>query len=124
MDSPADFRDGKLLRIFVDENDRAGTQPLYTAIVELLRKRGIAGATVFRGIEGFGSRHQIHMAKLFSWVPNLPIVIEVVDDASALEPLIPELEAMIGEGLITLEAAQYFRIAKGPRPSHNERLQQ
>jgi PII-like signaling protein len=124
MDSPADFRDGKLLRIFVDENDRAGTQPLYTAIVELLRKRGIAGATVFRGIEGFGSRHQIHMAKLFSWVPNLPIVIEVVDDASALEPLIPELEAMIGEGLITLEAAQYFRIAKGPRPSHSERLQQ
>jgi PII-like signaling protein len=112
METPADFRDGKLLRIFVDENDREGAQPLYTAIVELLRKRGIAGATVFRGIEGFGSRQQIHVAKVFSWLPNLPIVIEVVEDASVLEPLLPELQAMIGEGLITLEAARYLRIAK------------
>jgi PII-like signaling protein len=117
MDTPADFRDGKLLRIFVDERDRAGTQPLYTAIVEFLRKRGIAGATVFRGIEGFGSRQEIHVAKVFSWVPNLPVVIEAVDDASALEPLIPELEAMVGEGLITLEAAQYLRLSKA---SHTE----
>jgi PII-like signaling protein len=84
---------------------------LYTAIVELLRKRGIAGATVFRGIEGFGSRQQIHVAKVFSWVPNLPIVIEVVEDAHALEPLLPELQAMIGDGLITLEAAHYLRLS-------------
>jgi PII-like signaling protein len=117
MDTPAEFRDGKLLRIFVDENDRAGAQPLYTAIVEILRKRGIAGATVFRGIEGFGSRHQIHMAKVFSWVPNLPIVIEVVEDAAAIEQLLPELETMIGDGLITLEAAQYLRISKVPHPA-------
>lgn len=115
MDSPADFRDGKLLRIFVDENDRAGAQPLYTAIVELLRKRGIGGATVFRGIEGFGSGQQIHIAKVFSWLPNLPIVIEVVEDAAAIESVLPELQAMIGDALITLEAAQYLRLAKDTR---------
>jgi hypothetical protein len=105
-----DFRAGKLLRIFVDENDRAGMQPLYTAVVELLRKRGVAGATVFRGIEGFGGHHEIHVARLFSWLPNLPILIEVVDDASVIESVLPELQAIIGEGLITIEAAQYLRL--------------
>ncbi|HKU67966.1 MAG TPA: DUF190 domain-containing protein [Candidatus Baltobacteraceae bacterium] len=109
-----DFQDGKLLRIFVDENDRAGAQPLYTAIVELLRKEGVAGATVFRGIEGFGSHHQIHIAKVFAWVPNLPIVIEVVDEWSVIEPLLPQLREMVGGGLLTVEAAQYLRLSKGP----------
>jgi uncharacterized protein len=124
MESPADFRDGKLLRIFVDENDRGGAQPLYTAIVELLRKRGIAGATVFRGIEGFGSHQQIHLARVFSWVPNLPIVIEVVEDAGTIEALLPELRTMIGEGLITLEAAQYLRLSKGSHEARSEPLRQ
>lgn len=100
-----------MLRIFVDEKDRAGAQPLYTAVVELLRQKGVAGATVFRGIEGFGSHHQIHVAKVFSWLPNLPIVIEVVDEWSVIEPLLPELQALIGDGLLTVEAAQYLRLS-------------
>ncbi|HEY9181149.1 MAG TPA: DUF190 domain-containing protein [Candidatus Baltobacteraceae bacterium] len=112
MKTTADFQDGKLLRIFVDERDRAGMQPLYTAIVELLRKQGVAGATVFRGIEGFGSHQQIHLAKIFSWWPNLPVLIEVVDDWSVIEPLIPQVQALIGDGLITIEAAQYLRLSK------------
>jgi uncharacterized protein len=112
MDTTAEFQDGKLLRIFVDENDRAGVQPLYTAIVEFLRRRNVAGATVFRGIEGFGSHHQIHIAKAFSWIPNLPILIEVVEDWNVIEPLLPELEALIGDGLITIEAAQYLRLRR------------
>jgi PII-like signaling protein len=99
MQTAQDFRDGKLLRIFVDEADRRGLQPTYTAIVEFLRKRGVAGATVFR-------------AKVFSWLPNLPILIEVVDDWPVLEPLIGELEALMGEGLLTVEAAQYLRLSK------------
>ncbi|HET6896516.1 MAG TPA: DUF190 domain-containing protein [Candidatus Baltobacteraceae bacterium] len=110
MDATADFRDGKLLRIFVDEKDRAGAQPLYTAIVEFLRKNGVAGATVFRGIEGFGSAHEIHVAKVFSWLPNLPVLIEVVDDWSVIEPLLPKLRTLIGQGLVTVEAAQYLRL--------------
>jgi uncharacterized protein len=112
-----DFQEGKLLRIFVDENDRSGAQPLYTAIVEILRKRGVAGATVFRGIEGFGSHHEIHIAKALSWVPNLPIVIEVVEDAEVIEGLLPELNAMVVDGLITIEAAQYLRLTKDRRAS-------
>lgn len=111
MDATADFREGKLLRIFVDENDRAGAQPLYVAVVELLRKKGVAGATVFRGIEGFGSHQQIHVAKAFSWSANLPVLIEVVDDWNALEPVLPELQTLIGDGLLTVEAAQYLRLS-------------
>jgi uncharacterized protein len=106
-----EFREGKLLRIFVDEHDRIGLQPAHTAIVEFLRERGVAGATVFRGIEGFGGHRELHVAKIFSWMPNLPILIEVVDEWSVLEPLIPELETMIGEGLISIEAAQYLRLS-------------
>lgn len=113
MKEAAGFQDGKLLRIFLDERERAGMQPLYTAVVELLRKKGVAGATVFRGIEGFGTHHEIHVAKMFSWVPNLPIVIEAVDDWSVIEPLLPELQALVGDGLITVEAAQYLRLSKG-----------
>jgi uncharacterized protein len=112
MQNAQDFQDGKLLRIFVDETDRRGLQPTYTAIVEFLRKRGVAGATVFRGIEGFGGHGEVHMAKVFSWLPNLPILIEVVDDWSVLEPLIGELEELIGEGLLTVEAAQYLLLSK------------
>jgi len=105
------------LRIFVDEADRHGLQPSYTAIVEFLRKRGVSGATVFRGIEGFGGHGEVHMARVFSWLPNLPILIEVVDDWPVLEPLIGELETLMGEGLLTIEAAQYLRISK-PKSTH------
>ena len=113
MQVASDFRQGKLLRIFIDENDRSGFSPLYTAIIELLRKRGVSGATAFRGIEGYGSHERIHMAKIFSWVPNLPILIEVVEDVSVLEPLLAELQALIGEGLITLENVEYLRVSRG-----------
>jgi len=104
------FCEGKLLRIFVDEHDRIGLSPAYVAIVEFLRKRGIAGATVFRGIEGFGGRGEVHVASVFKWSPNLPVLIEVVDDWATLEPIVAELETMIGEGLLTVEAALYLRI--------------
>jgi uncharacterized protein len=107
-----DFLEGKLLRIFLDEQDRSGVQPTYTAIVEFLRKNGVSGATVFRGIEGFGGHNQMHVAKVFSWFPNLPILIEVVDNWAVLEPLLPQIEAMVGEGLLTIEAAQYLRLVK------------
>lgn len=112
MNENAMFKEGTLLRIFVDEHDRIGLEPAHTAIVEFLRKRGVAGATVFRGIEGFGGHKQLHAAKIFSWLPDLPILIEVVDDWAVLEPLIDELEAMVGEGLLTIEAARYLRVSR------------
>src|SRR5579863_8512593 len=105
-----DLREGKLLRIFVDEHDRIGIEPAYVAIVEYLRKQGVAGATVFRGVEGFGGHGEVHVASVFRWALNLPVLIEVVEDAVTIEALIPHLRAMIGEGLLTLEAASYLRI--------------
>jgi len=110
MNTATEFQDGKLMRIFLDESDRTGLQPTYTAVVEFLRKRGVAGATVFRGVEGFGGHGRVHVAKVFSWLPNLPVLVEVIDDWSVLEPLLPDLQAMIGEGLITIETAQYLRL--------------
>lgn len=112
-----DFRTGKLLRIFVDEADRTGAQPTYTAVVDFLRARGVRGATVFRGIEGYGSHKRVHLAKVFAWMQNMPVVIEVVDDWNALEPLLPELTGMVSDGLITLEAADYLQLAAGARRS-------
>jgi PII-like signaling protein len=106
------FRTGRLLRVFVDENDRRGVQPLYTAIVELLRRRGIAGATVFRGIEGYGSHQEIHTARPWAWIPNRPVLIEVVDDVEKIEAILSEIEAIVGEGLVTLEAAEYLQLRK------------
>ena len=106
------FQNGKMMRIFVDEHDRHGVEPLYTAVVEVLRKRGVAGATVLRGIEGFGAHNQIHIAKPFSAAPNSPVLIEVVDEEDRLRALIPELETMIGEGLITFENISYLRLQR------------
>lgn len=111
----AGFQTGKLMRIFVDECDRHGVQPLYTALVEFLRKKGIAGATVFRGIEGFGGHQEIHIARVFSWLPNLPILIEVVEDEDKIAAILPALEEMIGEGLVTIEAAEYLRLSRPPK---------
>ncbi len=113
------FQEVKLLRIFLDENDRTGIAPTYTAVVEFLRRKGVSGATVFRGVEGFGSHNELHVAKVFSWLPNLPILIEVVDDWEKLEPLIDDLKRMIGEGLLTVEAAEYLRLSR-PKAAHSK----
>lgn len=108
-----EFKEGRLLRIFLDDQDRSGIKPTHTAVIEFLQKRGVAGASAFRGIEGFGEHREVHVAKVFSWLPNLPVLIEVIDDWSVLEPLMPELAALVGEGLLTIDSVQYRRIAKG-----------
>lgn len=104
------FKQGQLLRIFVDERDRHGIEPMYTAIVELLRSNQVGGATVFRGVEGYGRHHEIHLSKTFSWQPNLPILIEVIDDAEKIAQILPALRKLVAEGLVTLEAVEYVRL--------------
>src|SRR5580704_16167618 len=101
MQTPDAFSEGKLLRIFVDDYDRSGATPTYSAVIEFLRRRGISGATAFRGIEGYGVHRDIHVGKLFSLHPNLPILVEAVDDWSKIEPLLPELRELVGEGFMT-----------------------
>jgi len=95
--------EGKLLRIFVGESDRWKGKPLYEAIVQAVRERGLAGATVFRGMEGFGAHSRIHTTKILRLSEDLPILIEIVDKAERIQAILPLLDEMVTEGLITLE---------------------
>ena len=96
----------ELLRIFIGESDHYGHIPLYEAIVNEARKRGMAGATVVRGIMGFGKASRIHTAKILRLSEDLPVVIEIVDNPERIEAFLPDLDGMIGEGLVTLEKIQ------------------
>jgi PII-like signaling protein len=92
-----------LMRIHVGESDRWEGKPLHQVIVELLRREGFSGATVLRGVAGFGSASRIHTDKILRLSQDLPIVIEVVEDEGRVKAILPELDRMIGGGLVTLE---------------------
>lgn len=94
---------GKLLRIFIGESDRWEGRPLYQAIVRRLREEGLAGATVIRGIEGFGAHSHLHTARILRLSEDLPLLIEVVDREERIRQVLPMIEEMIPEGLVTLE---------------------
>jgi uncharacterized protein len=98
--------EGKLLRVFVGESDRWHGKPLYQAIVERVREEGLAGATVLRGIEGFGADSRLHTARLLRLSEDLPIVIEIVDSAEQIDRILPMLDEMVGEGMVTLERVE------------------
>jgi hypothetical protein len=93
----------KLVRIFLGESDRWKGQPLYVAIVEEMRKAGLAGATVFKGILGFGAHSVVHAARIVDLSSDLPIVIELVDSEEKVAAFLPTLDGMVAEGLVTLE---------------------
>ena len=94
---------GVLLRIFIGESDRHEHKPLYEAILHKARELGLSGATVLRGVEGFGANSVIHKAALLEMSTDLPIVIEIVDTSEKMQLLLPHLEAMVQEGMITME---------------------
>lgn len=97
--------DGKLLRIFIGEQDRWQGRPLYEAIVHLAKKEGMAGATVLKGMMGFGCKSHMHTAKLLRLSEDLPIIIEMVDSEEKISAFLPHLDEMVREGLMTLEKA-------------------
>jgi uncharacterized protein len=105
--------EGKLLRIFVGEADRWEGRPLYEAIVQQAKRRGLAGATVWKGFMGFGAHSRMHTAKILRLSEDLPIVIEIVDAADRIEAFLPDLDRMVGEGLVTLERAEVI-LYRGP----------
>lgn len=98
-----DQDNARLLRIFIGESDLHDGQPLYQAIVEVFRRQGLAGATVLRGIEGFGKSSILHAAHILRLSEDLPIVIECVDTSDKIEDILPTLDKMIGDGLVTIE---------------------
>lgn len=104
-----------LMRIHIGEQDKYHGRPLYEAIVLLLRERGFAGATVLRGIMGFGASAGIHSEKVLRLSLDLPLIVECVDTSEKIDAILPELDAMIGGGLITLERVNVV-IYRGSRP--------
>jgi PII-like signaling protein len=109
--------DGKLLRIFVGESDQSQGKPLYEAIVLKARELGLAGATVWRGIEGYGARSRIHTSKILRLSENLPILIEIVDTEEKIRDALGALGTLMeeagGGGLITLEKAEIIKYSHG-----------
>jgi len=95
--------EGMLLRVFIGESDSWHGKPLYQAIVQRLRAEGLAGATVLRAIEGFGAKSHLHTSRILRLSEDLPLVIEVVDKAENIERVLPMLDEMISDGLVTLE---------------------
>jgi uncharacterized protein len=98
-----------LLRIFISEQDKYQHKPLYLQILNTLRQEKIAGATVLRAIAGFGAKSHIHSASILDISNNLPLVIEAVDTESSIQQVLPKLDEMITDGLITLEKIEVIR---------------
>lgn len=96
----------KLLRIFIGESDRHGHVPLSEAIVAKARREGLAGATVMHGSSGFGAGSRVHTSKILRLSQDLPVVIEIVDRAEKIERFVSSLDAMIGEGMVTVETVE------------------
>ncbi|HSQ43676.1 MAG TPA: DUF190 domain-containing protein [Ginsengibacter sp.] len=109
----------KLLRIFVGESDKAGHQPLYEAIVFEAKKQSLSGATVTRGIMGFGANSKVHTTKLFEISVDLPLIIEIVDAEEKIRDFIKTVEDLFEQtksgGLITLEKAEVIRYRAGKK---------
>lgn len=115
--------EGQLLRIFIGESDRWHGAPLYEAIVRRAREEGLAGATVLRGMEGFGAHSRIHTAKILRLSADLPIVIEIADRPERIEAFLPLLDEMVQEGMMTLETVRIiaYRAGGGAGPESSGR---
>jgi PII-like signaling protein len=98
-----------LMRIFTGEQKKYGHKPLYEALVELFRMEGFAGATVLRGVSGFGAHRIYHTQKLLELSVDLPMVIEVVETQEKIDAIMPKVDEMIESGLITLEKVTVIR---------------
>ena len=103
--------DGRLLRIFIGESDKRAGVPLYDWIVKQAREHQLAGATVIRGLEGFGAHGHLHTVKFLRQATDLPIIVEIVDSREKIEAFLPIIDGAITEGLATLEKveARFYR---------------
>lgn len=108
---------GKRLTIYCGESDRYDHHSLATAIVERARDEGLAGATVFRGIEGFGASSRLHTTRILSLSDDLPIVIQIVDREDRIRAFLPIIDEMLGDGLVTLEDIDVLTYRARHRPA-------
>jgi len=107
---------GHLLRIFISENDKHDGIPLYEWIVRKAKTENLAGATVIRGLEGFGAHHHIHTSKILRLADDLPIIVEIVDTLEKIDAFIPLIDDVIEEGMATVEDVQirFYKSRKTP----------
>jgi uncharacterized protein len=105
-----------MVRIFLGEGDSWHGKLLHVVLLERFRKEGLAGATVFRGIAGFGARSIVHTTHILRLSEDLPIVVEVVDTAEHVERMLPIIDELVGEGLVTVEKVRVIKYAAGSRP--------
>lgn len=109
--------EGRLLRIFIGESDRSGHRPMYEAIVRAAREQGLAGATVLRGVEGFGAKSRIHTAKILRLSEDLPLIIEIVDTEEKIARFMQTVDELFEStgcgGLITRERVDVVRYTSG-----------
>lgn len=98
-----------LMRVFIGEQKKYGHKPLYQAIVEMLRAEKLAGATVLRGIAGFGAKSHVHAARLLALSQDMPMVIECVDTQANIDRVMPKIDDMLSDGLVTLEKVDVIR---------------
>ncbi len=110
-------QDGYLLRIFIGESDHWHGKPLYEAIVLAARELHVAGATVLRGPMGFGANSRLHTTKILRLSEDLPIIIEIVDGKEKIDELMPRIDEMVQEGLVTLERVQVIKYRAGDKPT-------
>ena len=102
-------QDGYLLRVFIGESDQWHGKPLYEAIVLKARELHLAGATVLRGPMGFGANSRLHTTKILRLSEDLPMVIEIIDAKEKIDELMPHIDEMVQEGLVTLERVEVIR---------------
>jgi|SRR5579883_270705 len=114
--------EGILLRVFIGELDKVDHKPMYEAIVHKAKEAGLAGATVWKGIEAFGAASRIHTAKILRLSEDLPLVIEIVDTEEKINGFVPELNKMFEEagcgGLVTMEKVKVIKYTPGDNARH------
>ncbi|MEU8798959.1 DUF190 domain-containing protein [Spirillospora sp. NPDC048819] len=104
------------LTIFVLQTDQYRRRPVYCEIVRRAHRRGLAGASVFRGLEGFGASARIRTPRLFSLSSDLPVAIVIVDTEEKIHEFLPEVDELVSEGLVTLDQVQVYRCTRGRTP--------
>ncbi len=109
--------EAQLLRVFIGESDRWHGVPVYEAIVQKAREMHLAGATVLRGPMGFGAHSRLHTVKVLRLSEDLPIIVEIVDAAEKINLLLPHIDQMVAEGLVTLETVRVIKYTANPPAS-------
>lgn len=110
-----------VLRIYIGESDTWHGKPLHMAILLMAREKGLAGATVFKGVEGFGATSRIHTSNLLRLSEDLPVLIEMVDREERIRELLPSLDEMIREGMITMHRTEVIKYVADPKPAAGSR---